>query len=244
MRRTSPVLLVLLLLAAPAAMQAQYAYSTNDDNTLTITGYSGPGGFVIIPSTSNNGLLVTSIGYEAFYNTSVAFVMIPGSVTNIEDEAFWNCTSLTTVTIPGSVISIGSEVFQDCTSLTSVYFGGNAPSLDGAEFAGDDPQNLTVYYLPGTTGWDSRFAAIFTAQLLVPNPLILSSGPSFGVQNNTFGFVISWGTNSSVVVDACTNLADPVWSPVPTNTLTGGWSYFSDPQWTNFPGRFYRISAP
>jgi hypothetical protein len=244
MKQTWRILLVSLLLASLPAVQAQYVFSTNGDNTLTITGYSGPGGFVIIPATNISGMLVTSIGSEAFDNASVAFVMIPGSVTNIGDEAFWNCSSLTSVIVPGSVTSIGNEVFQDCPSLTSVYFGGNAPSVDGAEFAGDDPQNLTVYYLPGASGWDSRFAAIFTAVLSLPNPVILNSGPSFGVQNSTFGFVISWAANSSVVVEACTNLADSVWSPVSTNTLIGGWSYFSDPQWTNFPNRYYRLSSP
>ena len=30
----------------PAVVQAQYTYTTNDDNTLTITGYTGPGGTV------------------------------------------------------------------------------------------------------------------------------------------------------------------------------------------------------
>jgi hypothetical protein len=34
-----------------------------------------------------------------------------------------------------------------------------------------------------------------------------------------------------------------------TNTLntfvgTNGTSYFSDPQWTNYPGRFYRLRSP
>jgi hypothetical protein len=47
-----------------------------------------------------------------------------------------------------------------------------------------------------------------------------------------------------VVVEASTNLANPVWSPVGTNTLTGGASYFSDPRWTNYPARFYRLRSP
>jgi hypothetical protein len=41
-----------------------------------------------------------------------------------------------------------------------------------------------------------------------------------------------------------TNLANPTWYPLQTNTLTGGSFYFSDPQWTNYPGRFYRIRSP
>jgi hypothetical protein len=59
-----------------------------------------------------------------------------------------------------------------------------------------------------------------------------------------FGFVVSWATNLSVVVEACTNLANSTWSPVSTNALTRGWFYFSDPQWTNYPARLYRIRSP
>ena len=83
-----------------------------------------------------------------------------------------------------------------------------------------------------------------TALWLLPYPLILNLGRGFGVQTNGFSFIISWATNLSVVVEACTNLVNPSWSPVGTNTLTGGSSYFSDPQWTNFPGRFYRLRSP
>ena len=99
-----------------------------------------------------------------------------------------------------------------------------------------------MYYLPGTTGWGPTFGGRPTALWVLPNPLILAS--SVGVQTNAFGFIISWATNIAVVVEACTNLANPAWSPVGTNTLTGGWSYFSDPDWTNHPTRFYRLRSP
>jgi hypothetical protein len=102
----------------------------------------------------------------------------------------------------------------------------------------------TVYYLPGTTGWSNTFAGRPTALWFLPSPLILNNGPSFGVQSNAFGFIISWATNISVVVEACTNLADPVWFPVATNTLTNGSFNFSEPLQTTSPGRFYRISSP
>jgi hypothetical protein len=29
-----------------------------------------------------------------------------------------------------------------------------------------------------------------------------------------------------------------------TNTLAGGSFYFSDPEWTNYPSRFYRVRSP
>jgi len=46
------------------------------------------------------------------------------------------------------------------------------------------------------------------------------------------------------VVEACTNLTNPVWIPVATNALSNGTNYFSDAQWTNYPYRFYRVSEP
>jgi hypothetical protein len=63
------------------------------------------------------------------------------------------------------------------------------------------------------------------------------------VQNNQFGFNIAGTSGLVIVVDTCTNLANPVWTPVATNTLSGGSSYFGDPQWTNYPGRFYRLGS-
>jgi hypothetical protein len=64
------------------------------------------------------------------------------------------------------------------------------------------------------------------------------------VQTNQFGFIVSWATNLSVVIEASTNLVGSVWVPVATNSLTGGSSYFSDSQWTNSPNRIYRIRSP
>ena len=165
---------------------------------------------------------------------------IPNSVTNISDSAFASC-GLTSVTIPDSVTSIGDLAFGGCTSLTSVYFKGNSPSLDGDVFGGDN--NATIYYLPGTTGWGTTFGVRPTALWFLPNPVILNNGPSFGAQTNRFGFTISWATNIPVVVEASTSLVNPTWSPLRTNTLSGGSAYFSDPAWTNYPTRFYRLRS-
>ena len=73
---------------------------------------------------------------------------------------------------------------------------------------------------------------------------VLTSDDSFGVRTNQFGFNISWANGMNVAVDACTNLANPVWTPLQTNTLASDTLYFSDPQWTNYPARFYRLRSP
>jgi hypothetical protein len=64
------------------------------------------------------------------------------------------------------------------------------------------------------------------------------------VQTNQFGFTITGTSGLVVVVEACTNLANPTWYSVGANALTGSSSYFSDPQWTNHPARFYRLRSP
>jgi BspA type Leucine rich repeat region (6 copies) len=211
--------------------------------------------------TISNG--VTGIGDEAFmYCTSLASVTIPGSVNSIGDDAFSECTNLTnviidngvtsigqyafeqcnltSVTIPGSVTKIEDYAFYACNSLTSVFFTGDTPSVDSTVFA-QDFSNPVIYYLPGTTGWSSPFAS---RQALLWNPLIQTSGTTFGVQSNQFGFNITGTDYIPIVVEACTNLANSGWLPLQTNTLTNGSYYFSDPQWTNYPERFYRISSP
>jgi hypothetical protein len=190
---------------------------------------------------------VTSIGDGAFYQcTSLARVAIGNGVTSIGGSAFGDCESLTSVTIPSSVTTIGESAFEACYGLGSVYLEGNAPSAStlGGDSVFDLDTRATVYYLPGTTGWGSTFGGRPTALWLLPNPLILNNGHSFGVQSNGFGFMISWATNIPIVVEASTNLVNPTWFPISTNTLTGGLAHFSDPHWTNYARRFYRIRSP
>ena len=184
---------------------------------------------------------VTSVGSSSLYNcTNLTTITIPNSVTSIGSWAFSYCTSLTSITIPNSVTSIGDYAFYQCTKLKSVYCQGNAPSVYGsAVFSGDN--NATVYYLFGATGWASTFGGRPT---VLWNPHVQSSGASFGVRTNRFGFTIAGSTKLVIVVEACSNLLSHAWTPVSTNTLTNGSSYFSDPQWTNYPARFYRLRSP
>ncbi len=66
-----------------------------------------------------------------------------------------------------------------------------------------------------------------------------ASDANFGTKTNPFGFNIEWASGKTVGVEASTNLID--WQPVQTNTLTSGSAYFSDAEWNNYPGRFYRL---
>jgi len=69
-----------------------------------------------------------------------------------------------------------------------------------------------------------------------------TGGPDEGAR--WFGFTVGGTAGLVVVVEASTSLGNPVWHALVTNTLNGGSLYFSDPQWTNYPARFYRLSMP
>ena len=55
--------------------------------------------------------------------------------------------------------------------------------------------------------------------------------------------VPSWASGQTVVVDACTNLLNPLWLPQQTNMITNCMVYFSDAQWMNYPSRYYRVRS-
>src|SRR5579859_1469546 len=237
-----------------------FTYTTNN-NTITITGYTGTNTTVIIPGTIN-GLPVTSIGNYAFENeTSVASVTIPDSVTSIGLDAFLG-SGLTSVTIGGSVTNIGAAAFGYCSSLTNVTISGSVASIGGIAFILDPLMRIsflgnapradntvfsgasgTVYYVPGTTGWTNFFGGLPAAASYLPDPVILGRNYGLGVNSNGFGFTVSWATNVSIIVEATTNPANLFWTPVATNALSNGFFHFSDPQWTNFPRRFYRLAG-
>jgi hypothetical protein len=110
-------------------------YSTAN-NQVTITGYTGTGGVVIIPA-SIGGAPVTAIGENAFLgSSSLTSVTIPASVTSIGLGAFSGCSGLTSVSIPAVVTSIGSYAFYGCSSLTSVTIPDSVTSIGGSAFAG------------------------------------------------------------------------------------------------------------
>ena len=88
---------------------------------------------------------VTNIGDYAFWGCSdLADIVIPDGVTSIGDYAFEGCESLRSVVIPDGVTSIGDGAFVGCTSLKSLVIPDGVTSIGAWAFSGCNnlPYNL------------------------------------------------------------------------------------------------------
>ena len=146
-----------LPLSLKASQWGDWTY-TSDGSNITITGYTGTNGDIIIPDMISN-MTVVAIGTIAFGNHfGLTNVTLPHCITNIGASAFFFCTNLTSVTVGSGVTIIGLWAFKNCINLQEVFFGGNAPKAGYDIFVNDLGFSFViVYYLQGTTGWGERY---------------------------------------------------------------------------------------
>lgn len=63
---------------------------------------------------------VTTLGYQAFYESGITSAVLPESITSWGSEIFCRCRSLKHVQLPNSLTRIGNYMFQYCTSLEDI----------------------------------------------------------------------------------------------------------------------------
>lgn len=68
--------------------------------------------------------------------TEAKNIVIPESITEIKDNAFYRCTSIESIALHGAVSSIGDYAFAGCTSLSGISFPESVKSIGTAAFSG------------------------------------------------------------------------------------------------------------
>jgi uncharacterized repeat protein (TIGR02543 family) len=148
-------------------MEGEYNY-TEKDGEITITGYGGPAGDVVIPE-SIGGKPVTAIGNNAFRSKIITGVTIPDSVTGIEPFAFYQCSMLQAVNIGASVKTIGRMAFMGCIRLTGVIIPDKVSDIgENAFCACDSLQSASLGSGLKTIG-EYAFAASGLTGIMIPN---------------------------------------------------------------------------
>lgn len=239
------LLTVLCLLLATASVEGQLIFTTNN-GAITITGYTGTSGDVVIPA-SIDGYPVKRIGEYAFSSKqSLTNVSIPNTVTNIERLAFLD-SGLKSIAIPDGVINISQSAFANCRSLADVTFGIAVQSIEDDAFYGCTsltkvfiPSNLTnIYstafvYCTSLTNFDvAPFNPVFSSVsgvLLDKIEAAVIRYPAGRHGNYTFpSSVSSIGDNA---FEFCFNLTNTVLSDAITNI--GRYAFYGCNNATNF----------
>ena len=78
---------------------------------------------------------VTEIGNNAFSGcTSLSKVQLSNGLTKIGDSAFSGCTSLTEITVPDSVTEIGNYAFSNCKNITEITIPDSVTEIGNSAF--------------------------------------------------------------------------------------------------------------
>ena len=103
-----------------------------EEKTKSYIYYTSSDGNIVNPTNANGfGANIISNTYE----NGQGIITFDGAVTNIGDNAFLNCSSLTSITIPNSITSIGVHAFDDCESLISINIPNSITSIGEMAFA-------------------------------------------------------------------------------------------------------------
>ena len=187
---------ILLISALPSSLEAQFSYVTNNGSIL-ITGYSGPGGAVTIPS-SITGLPVTGIGNNVFkQNFNLTSVTIPNTVTSIGNNTFDSCILLNQITLPDSVTNIGTRAFEVCFNVTNLVFGNGPISIgDYAFYNLDALKDLVLGTNITSIGGHAFESCNLLTRIRIPDSVTNMGGAVFQLCEQVTNAIIGNGATS------------------------------------------------
>ena len=217
------------------------SYEITDDGVTITSCDEYAEGDIIIPDTVA-GYPVTAIGRNAFNSrNSVQHVIIPDTVTKIDDYAFYSNKSIKEITIPENVSYIGAEVFAKCTALERITVAENnqyySSDSRGALFNAD--KTCLIQYPVGNTA----------AEYNIPDGVITVGMSAFAHSSNLksitipdtvttlepMAFFAAWGLEKIIIPNSVTEIGGNVFS------CSGIQSAVLSDNLTTIPGRAFDL---
>lgn len=171
-----------------------YAYSENDDGTVTITG-----GNIVTPKleipAELEGKKVSAIGMNAFTgNNVITDLVIPEGVTTLYWYSFNTCRNLETVTLPDSLEFIDGWAFERCSKLKTINVPANVTRINGGAFA-QNSSMTSITCDPANKNYVSVNGVLFTKDMkeLVAYPGGIQGGYTVPATVNHIGDAAFYG---------------------------------------------------
>lgn len=171
-----------------------FAYSENDDGTITITG-----GTIVTPKleipAEIDGKKVSAIGNSAFlFQSFITDLVIPEGVKSLDWYCFNTCENLETVTLPDSLEFIDSWAFERCSKLKTINVPANVTRINGGAFA-QNSSMTSITCDPANKNYVSVDGVLFTKDMkeLVAYPGGIQGGYTVPATVNHIGDAAFYG---------------------------------------------------
>ncbi len=118
-------------------------YSLDKNGNATITDIKSEGDTLVIPATIDEHP-VTAIGKEAFSHVNYRKIVLPDSVTDIAEKAFFRCEAVEEVVLPKDLKVINEMTFWQCYKLKSINLPEGITYLGSCAFSYCAFEEITI----------------------------------------------------------------------------------------------------
>lgn len=133
-------------IAENPASDFEYAL-TDDMSGVKIVSYKGERVNIRIPS-EIEGMPVVELGESIFFrsgsNDKVASVIVPDSVTKLDEAVFSGSKSLRKVVLPEHITNLPSGAFSGCAALTSYIIPKHIKTIETSVFSGSGLESIVI----------------------------------------------------------------------------------------------------
>jgi len=205
-----------------AAQEGDYTYNVYDGRA-TITGYTGPGGAITIPTTLGGYPVFAIVGGGPFYSSALTSIDVPSNITLIGDHAFYGLFNLTAINVnPGNpnYASIDGLLYDKALTTLIQCPGGKTGVVtipDNVTYIGDLAlaycTHLTSVSIPNSVASIGNNAFFYCASLAsvsmgVNVTSIGESGFAYCYNLSTVGIGISVTSIGYAAFSWCTSLTN------------------------------------